>query len=111
MSGTAVANGIGDTALVESALSRPVNRWLYAPECDLADLAASYGHGLAKNHGYVDGNKRIAFVAMLVFLYLSGLLLEAADNDAVAAMIGVASGERSEDELAKWIRRRVVPRD
>jgi death-on-curing protein len=105
------SHGVRDVALIESALSRPFNRWMYAPACDLSDLAASYAYGLAKNHGYVDGNKRIAFVAMGVFLYLNGLLLEAADDDAIAAMIGVASGERSEDELAEWIRRRIVPRE
>lgn len=104
------SHGIRDVALIESALSRPVNRWTYAPGCDLADLAASYAYGLAKNHGYVDGNKRIAFVAMGVFLYRNGFLLEAADDDAVATMVGVASGETSENELAEWIRRRVVPR-
>jgi len=104
------SRGVRDTALIESALSRPVNRWMYAPECDLADVAASYGYGLAKNHGYVDGNKRIAFAAMFVFLYRNGVLLEAEDEDAIATMVGVASGERSEDELAEWIRSRIVPR-
>ncbi len=103
------SHGVRDAALIESALSRPVNRWMYTPECDLSDLAASYAYGLAKNHGYVDGNKRIAFVAMGVFLFRNGLLLEAADDDAIATMIGVASGERSEDELAEWLRERVVP--
>lgn len=104
------SHGVRDTALVESALSRPVNRWMYAPECDLADIAASYAYGLAKNHGYVDGNKRIAFAAMFVFLYRNGLLLEAGDDEGIAAMVGVASGETSENHLAEWIRQRVVPR-
>ncbi|HEY0155013.1 MAG TPA: type II toxin-antitoxin system death-on-curing family toxin [Longimicrobium sp.] len=104
------SHGVRDTALIESALSRPVNRWMYAPECDLADIAASYAYGLAKNHGYVDGNKRIAFTAMFVFLYRNGLLLEAADDVAIETMIGVASGELGEGELAEWIRSRVVPR-
>jgi len=104
------SHGIRDPALIESALSRPVNRWMYAPECDLADIAASYAYGLAKNHGYVDGNKRIAFAAMFVFLYRNGLLLETDEEDATVTMVGVASGERSEDELAEWIRRRTVLR-
>ena len=104
------SHGVRDTALIESALSRPVNRWMYAPECDLADIAASYAYGLAKNHGYVDGNKRIAFTAMFVFLYRNGLLLEAADDVAIETMIGVASGELGEGELAEWIRSRIVPR-
>lgn len=104
------SHGVRDTALIESALSRPVNRWMYAPEGDLADIAASYAYGLAKNHGYVDGNKRMAFAAMFVFLYRNGLLLEAGEDDAVAAMVGVASGERSENVLAEWIRKRAVPR-
>ncbi len=104
------SHGVRDAALIESALSRPVNRWMYAPECDLADIAASYAYGLAKNHGYVDGNKRIAFAAMFVFLYRNKLLLETTDDDAIAAMVGLASGETSEDELAQWIRERAVPR-
>lgn len=102
--------GVRDAALIESALSRPVNRWMYAPGCDLPDLAASYAYGLARNHGYVDGNKRIAFAAMFIFLYRNGVLLEARDDVATATMIGVASGELGEDELAVWIRHRVVPR-
>lgn len=104
------SHGIRDRALIESALSRPKNRWAYGPECDVADLAASYAFGLAKNHGYVDGNKRIAFIAMIVFLYRNGLLLEAPDDGAIDLMIGVASGERSEDDIADWVRKRVVPR-
>jgi death-on-curing protein len=101
--------GIRDPALVDSALARPVNRWSYSPDCDLADLAASYAYGLAKNHGYIDGNKRIAFTAMAVFLYINGLLLEAPHDEAVRVMIEIASGERSENELANWLRGRVAP--
>jgi death-on-curing protein len=103
------SHGIRDRALIESALARPRSRWAFDPECDLVDLGASYAFGLAKNHGYVDGNKRIAFVAMIVFLYRNGLLLEAPDDEAIDLMIGVASGERSEDDIADWVRKRVVP--
>jgi death-on-curing protein len=104
------SHGVRGAALIESALSRPVNRWMYAPGCDLADLAARYAYGLARNHGFVDGNKRIAFTALFVFLYRNGLLLETDEEDATATMVGVASGELGEDELAEWIRSRIVPR-
>jgi death-on-curing protein len=98
--------GIRDSALIESALSRPVHRWAYDPGCDLFDLAASYAFGFAKNHGYVDGNKRIAFSAMSVSLYVNGWMLDAADDEAVRMMVGLASGEVSESEIGTWLRQR-----
>jgi death-on-curing protein len=66
--------GIRDANLVESALARPQNKWAYGEE-DIVKLAAAYGYGLARNHGYVDGNKRIGFMAMFVFLYQNGFFL------------------------------------
>ena len=64
--------GVRDENALESALGRPRNRWLYDPASDLATLAAAYGYGLATNHGYVDGNKRVAFMALYTFLALNG---------------------------------------
>lgn len=101
--------GIRDDGLIDSALARPVNRWSYDPGCDLAALAASYGYGLAKNHGYVDGNKRIALAVLSVFLFRNGLLLDAPEPEVVAVMLEVASGGGSEEELTEWLRRSAVP--
>jgi death on curing protein len=97
--------GVRDEGMVESALSRARNRWLYeGAEAELADLAASYGFGLARNHGYLDGNKRIALAAMHMFAWINGYELGAAEADEVATMLGVADGTMSESQLAGWIR-------
>jgi death on curing protein len=98
--------GIRDEGAIESALARPLNQWAYGQAADIADLVAAYGFGLARSHGYSDGNKRIAFVAMAVFLELNGGVLEAPEPEVVAMMLALASGERSEAELASWSRQR-----
>jgi death-on-curing protein len=98
------ASGMRDEGLLDSALARPLNRHAYEPKSSLADLAASYGHGLAKNHAFVDGNKRIAFLAIGLFLDINGNMLTAEPVDAIAVMMAVASGELGADELARWIR-------
>lgn len=103
------SHGVRDSGLVESALARARQRWGYEPETDLPALAASYGYGLARNQGYVDGNKRTGYMAMYVFLGLNGLEIESAEPEVVAVMVEVASGERSEEELAEWLRRSTVP--
>lgn len=90
--------------MLESALMRPRNRWAYDPSSDLAALAAAYGYGLATNHPYVDGNKRVAFLAMYVFLELNGWELDAKETEVVTTMRSVAAGEMGEDELAGWLR-------
>jgi death-on-curing protein len=94
--------------LIESALARPLQRWTYDESADLADLAASYAFGIAKNHGFVDGNKRTAFLALYVFLGLNGKDFDAAEPEVVSVMLAVAGGELSEDELAAWVRERWV---
>lgn len=101
--------GVRDERLIESALARPRNRWEYEPDSDLCALTAAYGFGLAKNHGFVDGNKRVAFVAMYVFLGLNGLDIEAPEPEAVVVMTEVAAGARSEEQLANWLRERTIP--
>src|SRR4051794_39629117 len=78
----------GGEALIESALARPRNRFAYESASDLADLAAAYLFGLAKNHGYIDGNKRIGFAAAATFLLLNGLRLNASEADAYDTVIG-----------------------
>lgn len=101
--------GVREDGLIDSALSRPRNRWSYSTEADLASLAAAYGFGLARNHGFVDGNKRVAFMALYVFLGLNGFDLEVSEPEVVSVMTGVADGSLGEEELAGWIRSRVIP--
>jgi death on curing protein len=93
----------GDT-LIDSALARPRNRFAYEPDSDLAALAAGYLFGLVKNHGYVDGNKRVGFAAAATSLLLNGRRLSASETDAYDKVIGIADGSLSESDLAAWIR-------
>lgn len=101
--------GIRDAGLIDSALMRPQNRWRYEADCDLAALAASYAFGLAKNHGYVDGNKRVAYMAAYVFLALNGWEIDAPEPEVVAVMVGIASSEAGEEDFAAWARERISP--
>lgn len=97
------AAGVRDLGLFESALARPQN----LSACGNPDafaLAAAYGVGLAKNHPFVDGNKRTAFIAIELFLALNGHALRATDQDCVMTMVALAAGDLSEDALADWIR-------
>ena len=98
------ATGIRDARLMESALARPRN--LAVSETpDHADLAAAYGYGLARNHPFIDGNKRTAFVAVELFLALNGWQLDATDAECVLTMLALAAGDMSEADFADWIRR------
>ena len=97
------ASGLRDAGLLESALARPLQLAAYG-EPDAASLAAAYGFGLAKNHPFVDGNKRTAFVAVELFLALNGWSLTANDADCVMAMLRLAGGELSEARFADWVR-------
>lgn len=97
------AAGLRDAALFESALARPMQLATYG-EPDVAALAASYGFGLARNHPFVDGNKRTAFVAVELFLALNGWSLEADDVDCVMTMLRLAAGELDEPQFAQWVR-------
>jgi len=96
--------GLRDADLIESALARPHPQFANDETTDLAALAAAYGFGLARNRPYVDGNKRVAFVAMAVFLGLNGLEFIAAETEVVTTMVALASGSLDEDDLADWIR-------
>ncbi len=100
--------GLRDDAGLESALARPRNRFAYHPEADAAELAAAYGFGLARNHPFHDGNKRIAFVAIAVFAGLNGYRFEALEEEVVAVMRALAAGEVTEKALAKWVRAHLV---
>jgi death on curing protein len=95
--------GIRDAGLLESALARPQNLIAYGTP-DYADLAAAYGLGIARNHPFLDGNKRTAFVAVELFLALNGRLLDTDDVECVMFMLAVAAGEMDEKAFAAWIR-------
>ena len=98
--------GVRDPALLESALARPRNRWGYG-EDDRCALAAAYAYGIARNHPFVDGNKRTAWVFARLFLALNGVKLRFAPEEAIRAMLALAGGEVSEEEMAAWFRERV----
>lgn len=103
------ASGLRDEGLLDSALARPLNLLAYG-DPDFADLAATYAHGLAKNHPFVDGNKRAAFLAAGLFLALNGKRLTASQADATLAVFGLAAGEIDEATFADWIRKHSVDR-
>jgi death-on-curing protein len=94
--------GIRDQGLLEAALGRPLNKYAYG-STDLGELAAAYGFGLARNHAFVDGNKRIAFLAMVTFLGLNDVDFVVPEANAVAMMLALAAGEVDEEGLARWI--------
>lgn len=94
----------GGDDLLESALARPKNRLAHEPDSDLATLAAAYLFGLVKNHGYIDGNKRVGFAAAGTFLLLNGLRLTASEADAYDVVMGAVEGRRTESDIAEWFR-------
>lgn len=97
--------GIRDLTLIESALARPRNRAAYSPsEVDLFDLAAEYGYGLARNHGFVDGNKRTAYVTTILFLRLNRRDLAAPAVERVLVFEKLGKGELSPGDFAAWLR-------
>ena len=99
--------GLRDATLLESALARAQHLEVYG-QPDAAALAAAYGFGLARNHPFVDGNKRTAFIAIELFLALHGHELRATDHDCVMTMLALAAGELSEDALGAWIREHIA---
>jgi death-on-curing protein len=102
-------SGVRDAGLFDSALARPQHLAAYETP-DVADLAAAYGFGITRNHPFVDGNKRTAFVAMTLFLLLNGFRLDAKGADSVLTMLAVAVGEMTEPDFAAWIRAHSVVR-
>jgi death on curing protein len=96
-------DGIRDIGMLESAPARPQSRWHYG-ETDMAALAAAYAFGLARNHPFIDGNKRIAFHTLVVFLRLNGIAFAPEPAHATAIILSLAAGEVSEESLARWIR-------
>ena len=101
--------GIRDPGGLASAIARPENL-AHDGEPDVSDLAAAYAFGLARNHPFIDGNKRTAFVAVELFLVLNGHELMASDADCVITMLGLAAGDLSEAAYAEWLRSHIAPR-
>jgi death on curing protein len=97
------APGLRDERPLRSALERPCNKWRYEG-AELPELAAAYAFGLIKNHAFVDGNKRIAFIGMIAFLRMNGIAFKPDQAQSTAIILAVAAGEVSEQSLARWIR-------
>jgi len=97
------SGGLRDIGLLESALARPLHLFTYGKP-SVVELAAAYAVGIAKNHAFIDGNKRTAFVAAAVFLSRNGLRLNASEADATVAMLGVAEGNLKEARFAQWLK-------
>ncbi|RVT41130.1 type II toxin-antitoxin system death-on-curing family toxin [Sphingobium algorifonticola] len=98
--------GVRDIGLLESALARPLNRWSYGDD-DMANLAAAYAFGIARNHPFVDGNKRTAWIAARLFIALNGGTLVFDKIDAINTVLALAAGDLPEDALAAWLRERL----
>ena len=97
------APGLRDEGMLRFALDRPINKWQYE-QAGLMELAAAYAFGLAKNHAFVDGNKRVAFMTMLAFLRKNDVLFAPDQAQATTIILSLAAGEISEESLARWIR-------
>jgi death on curing protein len=97
------ASGLRDQGMLESALDRPKNKWAYE-RAELAELAAAYAYGIARNHPFVDGNKRTSLLALYTFLGVNGVDFEVPEAEAAAMILSLAAGEVSEESLARWIR-------
>jgi death on curing protein len=104
------ARGLRDDGLLESALARPRNLHAYNGASTLTELAAAYGFGIAKNHAFVDGNKRAAFLSIGLFLSINGYRLAVHQSDAIRTMLKIASGGMDEAALASWLAAHVVAR-
>jgi death-on-curing protein len=96
--------GIRDEGLLQSALARPLNVYEYIQNPTLFQLAAAYGFGIASNHPFIDGNKRVAFYASVGFLRINGIYLEAAEAEAALTFLSLAAGDLGEEELSAWLR-------
>lgn len=101
-------DGLRDAGLLSSALARPRNKRAYGASSSIFELAAACGVGIARNHPFVDGNKRIALAVVYVFLEMNGYRLEAPEVDAVEAMLAIAAREWTEKELSAWLKKNSV---
>jgi death-on-curing protein len=102
--------GLRDEGMLLSALNRPLDKWSYSdPRPDLCELAAAYAYGLAKNHPFLDGNKRSSAVACETFLVRNGLMPTATEEEKYPVYLALASGEMDEDTFAGWLRQHTAP--
>lgn len=103
--------GIRDVALLESALDRAKNKWHYDDTVSLFELAAAYGFGIAKNHAFIDGNKRTSLLSIRSFLFVNGYHFRPEEVETVTVIEGMAAGRVDEKQLAEWIEANCLPRD
>jgi death-on-curing protein len=96
-------SGLRDEGMLASALDRPRNKWIYE-RAELPELAAAYAFGMARNHPFVDGNKRMSLLALYTFLGVNGIDFVVPEADAAAIILALAAGEVSEESLTRWIR-------
>ena len=101
--------GIRDEGLLSSALASPRNKRVYGASSSVFELAAAYGFAIVRNHPFLDGNRRVAFSVMYVFLEMNGYLLEAPEVEMVDVILRLAAGKLEEKDLAGWLRRNAVP--
>ena len=97
------ASGLRDEGMLESALDRPRNKWTYE-QAEMGELAAAYAFGIARNHPFIDGNKRTALLALYTFLGVNGIEFDVPEAEAASIMLSLAAGEVSEESLTRWIR-------
>ncbi len=97
------AGGLRDEGMLESALDRPRNKWSYE-QAELAELAAAYAYGIARNHPFIDGNKRTSLLALYTFLGVNGIDFDVPEAEAATMILSLAAGEVSEEGLTRWIR-------
>jgi len=101
--------GLRDPGLLSSAVARPKNRRAYGRSPSIFDLAAAYGTGMVRNHPFIDGNKRVAWMVIYAFLEMNGYRLEAPEVEAVGRMLALAAGEIDERALSGWLKKYSVP--
>ena len=104
------ASGVRDFGLLESVLARPLNL-AGCGEPDIADLGAACAIAIARNHPFIDGNKRTAFMAMVTFLDVNGMLFEPPDGEAVLTILGLAAGQVTDEAFTEWVRTNASERD
>jgi len=103
------SHGIKSEYILESSLARPQSKFSYVEEPDMGLLAAAYGYGLVKGHAFIDGNKRLGFMAMYTFLGLNGYDLVTSEAETVEVIMDLVQGAISEEALADWLRARMIP--
>ena len=100
--------GLLNPGILESSLASPLNIYNYEENPSVFDLAAAYGFSLVKNHAFFDGNKRVAFMSMFVFLKINGLLLEAPEEEATLFMLNLAESKESQESLTQWLEKFII---